>query len=196
MATNFTSEPYETAVYPSFPHFPMDTFENKNINIMSHTLFPYIQMTLSSDILNYKDMCMGLKKDYIEDSLMDGFVNVIVVVGKKTPALYRVIGLALIQLDQETFEIDVLCGSSEIKGIGTHLIERVKEIGRRFGKKELTLSSVTDALGFYTKQGFECEPLCPMKLEIKDALFQGGKPKFTRRRKHTKRKRSKSKKRT
>jgi hypothetical protein len=162
---------------------------------MDSSVYSYIQLTLTADIENYQDMCMGLRKKYITDSIMDDDINLILVVYKKTAATSRVIGLALVQLYDAKFEIDVLCGSTEIKGLGTYLIQLVKEIGLRYDKTELTLSSVTEALGFYTKQGFECDSLCPMKLEIADAL-KGGKRKFTRRRKYTKRKRSKSKKRT
>jgi hypothetical protein len=92
--------------------------------------------------------------------------------------------------------IDVLCSNEEkYRGGGTLMIDKIKDICKKLLIREIKLSSVTTALGFYTKKNFECDELCNLKLEVNEPSNNkiGGIHKKTqKRRKNRTQKRRKS----
>lgn len=62
--------------------------------------------------------------------------------------------------------VDILCGHSKFKGVGTSLMTEMKQLGKDILAKTIHLSSVTESLGFYLNLGLECDPLCKMKWKI------------------------------
>lgn len=145
-------------------------------------------------------MCSGLEKEYVDWSIRNDSTNVLVVL--LTRLTGKVAGFATVQLSDvpstknpsarvQKFYADVICAkpieekneTGEIrvlKGAGKMLISILRKLGKAYGRPNLTLKSVTNALGFYTHMGFECgnQGLCPMKLDLRT----GGRRRYTRKR--------------
>ena len=58
--------------------------------------------------------------------------------------------------------IDVICTNTDIKGTGTYIINLLNKICKVLSLENIKLSSATQALPFYLKTDFECDPLCKM----------------------------------
>lgn len=166
---DFTKPPYQVTISPNFPDFPTESLAEKykTASVTPQVMYSIQQARLMTDLDTFKDFCAGVKRSYIQDSIHSEQTNLILTIERVTPP-QRLLGFALVRLYEDTFEIDVLCSAREVKGVGSALIEITKHIGQLFGQKTLRLESVTEAVGFYTKLGFECDELCPMKVEIPD----------------------------
>lgn len=193
---DFTKPPYQVTISPRFPDFPTDTFAEKykSVSVTPEVMYSIQQARLMADLDTFKDFCAGVKRSYIEESIHSEQTNLIVTI-ERIISPQRLLGFALVRLYKDTFEIDVICSAKEVKGVGTELIRITKHIGQLFGQKTLTLNSVTEALGFYMKLGFECNDLCPMKVDISDVWpgeeTAGGRRKIKgRKKRHTTRRRT------
>jgi GNAT superfamily N-acetyltransferase len=80
----------------------------------------------------------------------------------------RVAGLLTYQLTGETLEIVTLNAIDRHVGIGTMLIDAVVSKARRFGSREIRLTTTNDnvdALRFYQRRGFRLAELRPGALD-------------------------------
>jgi len=87
----------------------------------------------------------------------------------------KIVGFATAILMEETsvslkknmfLYIDVFCGHKHYAKVGTDMMTNLKSIGNTIGVKKIKLHSITEALGFYTKIGFECDPTCKISWDI------------------------------
>lgn len=62
--------------------------------------------------------------------------------------------------------IDVFCGHTYYKKVGTKMMNDLEGIAKSLKIKTLHLESITESLGFYAKFGFECDPTCKMRWKI------------------------------
>jgi hypothetical protein len=65
--------------------------------------------------------------------------------------------------------IDTICTNTDIKGTGSFMINFLSNVSKELSLDGIKLNSVTEAVPFYLKMQFECNPTCKM---IK--TFEGG----------------------
>lgn len=124
--------------------------------------------------INYNELCKGINKEYIDDSLDNSLFFLYII---KTSRPRNIEGVIIVKTREEdnvtnSLYIDILCGSSQYKGVGSILLNKVIDIGKKLGKKSIILSSLTQSIGFYIKKGFKFVDTCNMKLNL-----TGGKSK-------------------
>jgi hypothetical protein len=129
----------------------------------------YIEHEMHNNML-----CKGVNKSYIHDAFDAATFFVYLT---KTTRPRTIEGLMIVQdRDDETFYVDILCGSSTYGGVGSLLLDFLYEMTKKLGKTNVTLSSLTQSVGFYIKKGFEFTSPCPMTLKVR-----GGGRRKTRR---------------
>jgi ankyrin repeat protein len=128
--------------------------------------------------LAVNNLCGGINKKYIEESLPH--TSFFVYMLRKTEPL-KMEGLVLVIIREDSLHIDVICGSVNYSGVGTLFIDKITKLARNAHKHKVTLSSLTQSVGFYLKKGFECDATCDMRF-----VLEGGRR--SRKRRHYKRK--------
>ena len=111
---------------------------------------------------NKDDFCNGLNPEYIDNSL----TNCNAIISLENNANDIICFATLFFKLPNTINIDVICSNNLYKGGGNAIIDKIVEICKIIHIKFITLSSLTEALGFYTKKQFECDELCDLKLKI------------------------------
>ena len=113
------------------------------------------------------NLCRGLKRERVSQSIAsaDAVISAI-------NETNNCVGFATLKMDTitQTMTIDVICAE---KGVGSHLMNTIELIAKDASFAEIKLESVTDAVGFYLKNGFSCDKLCKMK-KIIGAQYYGG----------------------
>lgn len=66
----------------------------------------------------------------------------------------RLLGFATMHFKDKILFLDLLCGNKKYKGVGTALIEAIKEYGSEHEYTKIRLNSVPKAYGFYYKMDF------------------------------------------
>ena len=138
------------------------------------SLFKKFREELYKDIRSSKKFCDGLQAAYVKDSLKD--CDAILRVESSMTRSKKINGFATFKLlkNSKSLYIDVICTNTDIKGTGSYMIKLLTKLCDDISLEHIKLSSATQALPFYLKTDFECDPLCKMIKDIK-----GGK---TRRR--------------
>lgn len=72
-------------------------------------------------------------------------------IGKKRPTLTRFMGFVVVQDRGHEFYIDLICA----KGVGSQLVNQVKELAVANGKRAVTLSALSNVIPYYRKLGFK-----------------------------------------
>jgi hypothetical protein len=141
-----------------------DTFDYANKDyIDSHTRF------ILNEIKN-TNLCNGLSEKYIEESLDDALFFIYTI---KTTRPQKIEGLVIVkgivEIDDEIdyLYIDILCGSSNYKRVGSFLLDSVITIGKKLHKKRVVLSALTQSVGFFVKKGFKIREKCDMEVNLK-----------------------------
>ena len=182
----------DTKLYPQFQqnelsnpmflqdpdYFPIYTLERKP---------EYIQYILSMIETNLPDCLVNMDKDYVHGLLQEPDRCVLYLMVNNVIegiAIFRHLSEESIYNDIEgntidvpVVKIDVLCGSSRYRGAGTKLVEQVSRICRVVGVRYITLNSLTEAVPFYLKTGFECVGECKLQMKTRK---EGGRRKTRR----------------
>jgi len=112
--------------------------------------------------------CKNIGRIFIEDNLPQANAILILYDG-----IDKILGFASLYflLDHNSLYIDLICSDQLYKGGGKILMSKIKEIGKIMEVDTITLSSLTEALGFYVnKEGFECNDTCNLAYNMfKDA---------------------------
>jgi hypothetical protein len=153
----------------------------------------YFGLVLHSLKENGGNLCKDLLDEgFIQNSLRD--CNALLM--RRDTSTGNLISFAALYLLFETNDlyIDIVCSDGRYRGGGHDMIEKIKEISKLIGIKNIKLSSITEALGFYIKsEHFVCDDTCSLKYGVN----VGGKKRKTKKMKYkkTKSKNRKSKKR-
>lgn len=82
--------------------------------------------------------------------------------------------------DPESLYIEVLCGSSKLKGVGSILLDALAAIAQSLDKSQLELTATPSSKSFYEHVGFTCGG--PRGYNCLKPVYAGGKRKTRRRR--------------
>jgi len=140
------------------------------------SLFKKFRDNLYKGIRSYGKFCNGLQALYVKDSLKD--CDAILRVESSRTRSKKINGFATIKFmrNNKSLYIDVICTNADIKGTGSYMMKLLSDVCEKLYIEHIKLSSATQALPFYLKTDFECDPLCKM---VKD--IQGGAGRKTRR---------------
>lgn len=122
---------------------------------------------------NYKEIrksgkfCNGLTALYIKESLNE--CDVIVRIESSMTRSKKLIGFATLKFlkNSKSLYIDTICTNTDIKGTGSFMIKFLTEICDELSLDAIKLTSVTEAVPFYLKTEFECDPTCKMIRTLK-----------------------------
>ena len=67
----------------------------------------------------------------------------------------------------EVMFIDIIYGSTKYNGVGSQLMKYLFKYCKDHNIRKIRLDSITEAIGFYMKKGFECDP-CSMEFDFDD----------------------------
>jgi len=114
-------------------------------------------------------LCIGIKKKNITQNVNTSDVIITVLIDTVINGFVTM----NLQGDTQTIHIGLICANNNYKGIGSRIMNIVESIASHASFSEIKLESVTNAVGFYIKQGYSCDKLCKMKKTI-GASFMGG----------------------
>ena len=122
---------------------------------------------LYKEIRTSKKFCDGLQALYVKDSLKD--CDAILRIESSMTRSKKINGFATLKLlkNSKSLYIDVICTNTDIKGTGSYMIKLLTKLCDDISLEHIKLSSATQALPFYLKTDFECDPLCKMIKDIK-----------------------------
>ncbi len=155
-----------------------DTFEYADKgDIPSHKSY------IMNEVKN-NELCAGINKEYLKDALDDALFILYII---KTTRPRTIEGVVIVKdhKDNESIYVDILCGSSNYKGVGSFLLDIVSDIAKKMNKKGVILSSLTQSVGFYIKKGFKFVDTCNMRLNLKGGKRSRRSTRRLRRRKGT-----------
>jgi len=95
------------------------------------------------------DICISIDDWYKHDSVYDSDYIITLLTAENT-----VLGFAALYLRETALYIDLFCTHYRYKGLGSLLMNKIKEFQAALGKEVLNLNSVGTAREFYRKQGF------------------------------------------
>ena len=128
--------------------------------------FKKFRTELYKDIRSSDKFCDGLQAGFIKESLST--CDFILRVESSQTRSKKINGFATLKFikGSKSLYIDVICTNTDIKGTGTYMINLLSDISDILSLKSIKLSSATQAVPFYLKTDFRCDPLCKMKKEI------------------------------
>lgn len=121
---------------------------------------------LYKDIRSSGKFCDGLNASFIKESLMS--CDFILRIESSQTRSKKINGFATLKMYQgsKSLYVDVICTNTDIKGTGSYMIKVLSNICDIISLDSIKLNSATQAVPFYLKTDFECDPLCKMKKEI------------------------------
>ena len=150
------SEKNELEIYPK----EESTEKQKQIE------FKKFRTELYKEIRSSDKFCDGIQAGYVKDSLME--CDFILRIESSQTRSKKINGFATLKMykGSKSLYIDVICTNTEIKGTGTYIVNLLSKICKMISLDSIKLNSATQAVPFYLKTQFECDPLCKMKKEI------------------------------
>ena len=117
---------------------------------------------------NYREIrrsgkfCEGLTALYIKESLKD--CDAIVRIESSMTRSKKLIGFATLKFmkSSKSLYIDTICTNTDVKGTGSFMIKFLSDVTKELSLDGIKLNSVTEAVPFYLKMQFECDPTCKM----------------------------------
>lgn len=117
---------------------------------------------LYKDIRSSGKFCDGILATYVKESLIScDFILRIESSQTRSKKLYGFATLKIIQGSKSLY-IDVICTNIDIKGTGSYIMKLLTNICETVSLESIKLNSATQAVPFYLKSEFECNPLCKM----------------------------------
>lgn len=140
--------------------------KNDDTEKQKQSAFKKFRTDLYKDIRSSGKFCDGLQASYVKDSLME--CDFILRIESSQTRSKKINGFATLKMykGSKSLYVDVICTNTDIKGTGTYMIKLLSNICDIISLDSIKLSSATQALPFYLKTDFECDPLCKMKKEI------------------------------
>jgi hypothetical protein len=144
--------------------------------------FKKFRTELYKDIRSSGKFCDGLQATYVKESLMN--CDFILRVESSQTRSKKINGFATLKMykGSKSLYVDVICTNTDIKGTGSYMVKLLSKICDTISLDSIKLSSATQAVPFYLKTDFECDPLCKMKKEING----GSRTRKNRRNSHNK----------
>ena len=149
---SFDSEELDLEIFPS----------NEDTEKKKVSAFKKFRDGLYKEIRTSKKFCDGLQALYVKDSLKD--CDAILRVESSMTRSKKINGFATLKFykSSKSIYIDVLCTNTDIKGTGTYIVNLLNKVSKMLSLENIKLSSSTQAIPFYLKTDFECDPLCKM----------------------------------
>ena len=121
--------------------------------------------------------CNGIQARFLKESLRD--CDAILRVESSMTRSKKINGFATLKFykGSKSLYIDIICTNTDIKGTGSYMIKLLNDFCKENGLDNIKLSSLTQAVPFYLKTDFECNPMCKM---IKDVTGGGNKTRRNR----------------
>lgn len=128
--------------------------------------FKKFRNELYKDIRSSGKFCDGLQATYVKDSLMS--CDFVLRVESSQTRSKKINGFATLKMykGSKSLYVDVICTNTDIKGTGSYMVKLLSNVCDILSLESIKLSSATQAVPFYLKTDFECDPLCKMKKEI------------------------------
>jgi len=110
--------------------------------------------------------CDGLTAGYIKESLKN--CDIILRIESSITRSKKLNGFATLKLlrNSKSLYIDTICTNKDIRGAGGYMIKLLSKISHMLSLDAIKLNSVTEAVPFYLKTEFECNPTCKMIRQI------------------------------
>jgi hypothetical protein len=126
------------------------------------SLFKKFRDELYKEIRSSKKFCDGLQAAYVKESLKK--CDVILRIESSQTRSKKINGFATLNFlrSSKSLYIDVICTNTDIKGTGSYMIKLLTKLCGDISIEHIKLSSATQAIPFYIKTDFECDPLCKM----------------------------------
>jgi ankyrin repeat protein len=132
-------------------HIPELTLypENRLEDESSHRAY----LAAARSIFN-NTICGDLNMGYILDKVSKSHAYIKI----STKESNKLCGFALlnIDLDGDDLEIFAICADKTYKGVGTYMIDCILKLANKLTFTDIKLHSMTNAVGFYLKNGFGC----------------------------------------
>jgi GNAT superfamily N-acetyltransferase len=96
-----------------------------------------------------EDICTAIDDYYKSDSVYDADFIICLLTAENT-----LLGFSALNLHESTLHIELFCTHYRYKGLGSLLMNKIKELHDALGRNVLNLNSVQSAREFYRKQGF------------------------------------------
>ena len=135
---------------------------NQDTEKKKASAFKKFRDSLYKEIRTSTKFCDGIQAMYLKDSLKN--CDAILKVESSMTRSKKINGFAVLKFykNSKSLYIDVICTNTDIKGTGTYMIKLINKICKKISIKNIKLASTTQALPFYLKTDFECDPLCKM----------------------------------
>jgi hypothetical protein len=171
--TILLENPSNLTIYPS-----EDDSEKKRISS-----FKKFREELYKDIRASGKFCDGLHASYIKDSLRE--CDAVLRIESSQTRSKKINGFATLKFlrNSKSLYIDVICTNTDIKGTGSYMVKLLTKVCSEISLDHIKLSSATQALPFYLKTDFDCDPLCKM---VKDIQGGGNKTRRNIKKAHSK----------
>ena len=126
------------------------------------SLFKSFRESLYKDIRKSGKFCDGLSALYVKDSLKD--CDAVLKIESSWTRSKKINGFTTLKFfkNSKSLYIDVICTSKDIKGVGTYIMNLLTDLCKKLSFDSIKLSSATQAVPFYLKTDFECNPMCKM----------------------------------
>ena len=127
-----------------------------------HKWLSYIKIIGNDELAKryIKDMqkCSETITEYFFTRMMNNTNNFVLLLENREGLLKGLIVFKYVpphEYTEEHIKIELLCGS-DVPGIGSLLLQEVQSLAKNLNIKYLQLESITEALPFYVKKGFDC----------------------------------------
>jgi hypothetical protein len=129
------------------PKIKKDKFKLNKFELLQDFSIPIYIQSFKDLYPQMKNLCPGILYSFIKDSLNSDFI--ITLVSRK-----KLVGfVSLSILRNKSLFIDLIC-TSKSKGLGTYLIDLIREIGKKIQIKYIKTDSLDTAVSFYLKNNF------------------------------------------
>jgi hypothetical protein len=145
--------------------------------------FKKFRENLYKGIRSSGKFCDGIQSRFVKESLRD--CDAVLRVESSMTRSKKINGFATLKFykGSKSLYIDIICTNTNIKGTGSYMIKLLNDFCKENGLENIKLSSLTQAVPFYLKTDFECNPMCKM---IKDVTGGGSKTRKNRGGSHNK----------
>lgn len=140
------------------PNVKKSKFKMNKIELLKDSDIPIYFKSFKDSYSEMKSLCPGILCSFIKESINDDFII-------KLSKRKKLIGFATIKmLNSKNIFLNLICTE---KGLGTQLINIIKEISKKMEIEYIKTDSLDTAVPFYLKNEFQVsQDTCKMTFEI------------------------------
>lgn len=153
---------------------PLQIYTNLKDTVASNVFkeFPTFDPSVVLEALQSKELCYTLSIDYVKKSLNSCDIALVITHASE------VMGICFMNIG-DTLYIDIFCTNPQYRGVGSYMMNMIKRFATQLGNLDITLCSVSSAVGFYEKVQFgkymtdSCgSSLIPMRYTAKGGRYR------------------------